>query len=196
MTHEVVKPHQHEVIQHKIHREIHNYTYYHRVQPVIHTETLPTRHFIPNPHGQGLIEVSADEVPAQAGNDRRWEIVKKEIPASCAAESSCQWRTDPEIIEGKPYVTDEGLEGRETTILYPPTLEDMSGYEGVVQPVHFDHNTGERWLGEVTTMDKLRGQLQHMDISQDTSELSRSRSIKRKPVNGRVNGATNESTRR
>ena len=63
VVHEVIKPHEHEVIQQRIHREIHNYTYYHRLQPVLQTEVLPPRHFIPNPDGEGLIEISADELP-------------------------------------------------------------------------------------------------------------------------------------
>ncbi|KAH7388632.1 hypothetical protein BKA66DRAFT_414978 [Pyrenochaeta sp. MPI-SDFR-AT-0127] len=196
VTHEIVKPHEHEIIQHKIYREIHNYSYYHRLQPVLHTEVLPPRRFIPNPHGQGLIEISADELPARTGKNRWWDIVQKEIPDPFTMDTQYQWRTEPEIIEGRPYITDEGFERRETTILYPPTLEDMSDYGGVVQPVHFDHKTGERWLGEMTTMDKLREQLQHMNVNEETPEAPPSPAIKRKPVNGVVNGAASVNTDR
>jgi hypothetical protein len=188
VTHEVVKPHEHEVIQQQIHREIHNYTYYHRLQPVLQTEVLPPRHFIPNPDGEGLIEISADELPSRTGNNRWWEIVQKEpnLPAT-----PFEWRTEPQIIESKPYVTEEGFERRETTIIYPPTLEDMSHYRGLVQPVHFDHKTGERWLGEVTTVEKLNRQLGRQededfmtmrDVTANLPKVSSSPSVKRKPV--------------
>ncbi|KAF1841108.1 uncharacterized protein K460DRAFT_410499 [Cucurbitaria berberidis CBS 394.84] len=188
VTHEVIKPHEHEIIQHKIHREIHNYSYYHRLQPVYHTEVLPPRHFIPNPHGEGLIEVSADELPSRTGEHRWWEIVQKSLPLP---KMSHQWRTEPEVIEGKTYITDEGFERRETTIRYPPTLESMEGYGGPIQPVHFDHKTGERWLGEVTTMDKLREELNHVsesdtmkfkELRESLPEIPPSPTIKRKPV--------------
>jgi hypothetical protein len=188
VTHEVIKPHEHEVIQQRIHREIHNYTYYHRLQPVLQTEVLPPRHFIPNPDGEGLIEISADELPNRTGKNRWWDIVQKEpaLPAT-----PFEWRTEPQIIEGKPYITEEGFERRETTIIYPPTLDDMSRYSGLVQPVHFDHKTGERWLGELTTVEKLNRELNRQDdedfmtmkdITADLPKVSSSPSVKRKPV--------------
>lgn len=188
VVHEVIKPHEHEVIQQRIHREIHNYTYYHRLQPVLQTEVLPPRHFIPNPDGEGLIEISADELPNRTGKNRWWDIVQKEpvLPAT-----PFEWRTEPQIIEGKPYITEEGFERRETTIIYPPKLADMSRYQGLVQPVHFDHKTGERWLGEVTTVEKLNRELERTededfmtmkDITADLPKVSSSPSVKRKPV--------------
>ncbi|XP_014559337.1 hypothetical protein COCVIDRAFT_92002 [Bipolaris victoriae FI3] len=188
VTHEVVKPYEHEIVQHKIYREIHNYTYYHRLQPVMQTEVLPPRHFIPNPDGEGLIEISADELPSRTGKNRWWDIVQKE---PVLPEAPFQWRTEPQVIEGKPYMTDEGFERRETTIIYPPTLEDMSSYDGIVQPVHFDHKTGKRWLGEQTTIDKLQRQVDGTseddfmtmkNITADLPEISNSPSVKRRPV--------------
>ncbi|CAO2650699.1 Nn.00g019910.m01.CDS01 [Neocucurbitaria sp. VM-36] len=188
VTHEIIKLHEHEVIQRKIYREIHNYTYYNRLQPVIHTEVLPPRHFIPNPSGEGLIEISADELPTRTGEHRWWDIVQKPLPQS---ENTSQRRTEPEVIEGKTYITDEGFERKETTILYPPTLKDMTGYGGLVQPVHFDHKTGERWLGEMTTMDTLREQLTQVsetdtmkfkELRDSLPDLPPSPTVKRKPV--------------
>ncbi|KAF5851221.1 hypothetical protein GGP41_004065 [Bipolaris sorokiniana] len=188
VTHEVIKRHEHEIVQHKIYREIHNYTYYHRLQPVMQTEVLPPRHFIPNPDGEGLIEISADELPSRTGKNRWWDIVQKE---PVLTKAPFQWRTEPQIIEGKPYMTDEGFERRETTIIYPPTLEDMSDYDGIVQPVHFDHKTGKRWLGELTTIDKLQRQvdgaseddfMMMKNITADLPEIPNSPSVKRRLV--------------
>ncbi|RMZ68933.1 alcohol dehydrogenase [Pyrenophora seminiperda CCB06] len=188
VTHEVIKPHEHEIIQQRLYREIHNYTYYHRLQPVLHTEVLPPRHFIPNPDGEGLIEISAEELPARTGNNRWWEIVQKE---PVLPQGAFEWRTEPEIIEAKPYMTAEGFERRETTIIYPPTLEDMSNYRGMVQPVHFDHKTGKRWLGELTTIEKLKQASERVESKDDIhtkeatvglAETSLSSTVKRKPV--------------
>ena len=183
--HETIKPHEHEVVQYELHREIHNYSYYHRVQPVMHTEVLPPRHFIPNPDGEGLLEISADELPSRTGENRWWEIVQKHPPQSYEIQS--RWRTEPEVIHGESYITDQGFERRETTIIYPPTLGDMSDYEGAVQPVHFDHKTGERWMGEMTTMSKLRQQydqdkLTMKELASSLPDVPPSPSVKRKPV--------------
>lgn len=79
----------------------------------------------------------------------------------------------------------------------------MDEYDGLVQPVHFDHKTGERWLGEITTMPKLRhelGQMSDSDLSvkelgtslpdvprlSEVPDLTQSPSLKRKPVIGSV----------
>jgi hypothetical protein len=192
VTHEIIKPHEHEVIQQQIHREIHNYTHYHRLQPVLQTEVLPPRHFIPNPNGEGLIEISADELPARTGENRWWDIVQKEPQHP---ESVHQWRTEPEVIEGKPYITDEGFERRETTIIYPPTLADLSGYSGMVQPVHFDHKTGKRWMGALTTMEKLKQEIHSAsdedfmtmkEVTADLPDVPSSPTVKRKPVDSQL----------
>jgi hypothetical protein len=88
-------------------------------------------------------------------------------------------------------MTDEGLERRETTIIYPPTLEDMSSYRGMVQPVHFDHKTGERWLGEITTVDKMKQELGRTEdedfltmkeVTANLPEVPPTPVVKRKPV--------------
>tara|TARA_R110002003_G_scaffold198_16_gene15530 strand:- start:256 stop:543 length:288 start_codon:yes stop_codon:yes gene_type:complete len=80
----------------------------------------------------------------------------------------------------------------------------MTDYDGLVQPVHFDHKTGKRWLGQVTTMHQLRQELgqvvdpESMDMKElaanlpqvpevtDQSKLTKSASVTRKPVSGPV----------
>lgn len=88
-------------------------------------------------------------------------------------------------------MTDEGFERRETTIIYPPTLEDMSNYGGMIQPVHFDHKTGRRWLGEITTVEKLKRELdgtddedfmKMKDITASLPGIPESPLVKRRPV--------------
>lgn len=166
VTHEVIKPHRHEIIQHKIYREIHNYEYFHRIQPVMMTEVLSPRHWIPNPDGEGLIEISADELPARTGENRWWSICEHSSPYSLQ-KNLPKYRTEPEIIEAGTFMTEEGFERKETIIVHPPTIADLTGYDGPVQAVHFDHKTGKSWMGELTTMDKLRELQQEIDRAPD-----------------------------
>lgn len=166
VTHEVVKPHTHEIIQQKIYREIHNYEHYHRIQPVRMTEVLPPRHWIPNPDGEGLIEISADELPARTGENRWWSICEHSSPYSLQT-SIPKYRTEPEIIDAGTYITKEGYERKETIIRHPPVLADLTGYGGPVQAMHFDHKTGKSWMGELTTMDKLQQLQQELDRAPD-----------------------------
>lgn len=202
MTHEVVKPHIHEIVQHKIFREIHNYEYYHRIQPVYDIEVLPPRHWIPNPDGPGLIEISADELPSRTGSNRRWKIVHEHVEPSTEIKS--MWVREPKIIIHPTTMTAEGFERKETTIIHPPTLADMTEYDGPVQPVHFDHKTGKQWLGDITTMHRLREEMGAVadpnlslkelgdNLPEVTPELSglptlsHSKSVTRKPVRGPV----------
>jgi hypothetical protein len=153
-------------VQQKIYREIHNYEFFHRIQPVIMTEVLPPRHWIPNPNGEGLIEISAEELPARTGENRWWSICQKESPYA-AQKSSHKYRTEPEIIDAGTVITEEGFERKETIIIHPPKLADLTGYDGPVQAVHFDHKTGKRWVGELTTMDKLHELQQTLDRAPD-----------------------------
>jgi hypothetical protein len=166
VTHEIIKPHTHEIIQQKIYREIHNYEHFHRLQPVRMTEVLPPRHWIPNPDGEGLIEISAEELPARTGENRWWSICEHSSPYSLQT-SIPKYRTEPEIIDAGTYITKEGYERKETIIRHPPTLADLTGYGGLVQAMHFDHKTGKSWMGELTTMDKLQQLQQELDRAPD-----------------------------
>jgi hypothetical protein len=178
-------------------REIHNYEYFHRIQPVMMTEVLPPRHWIPNPEGEGLIEISADELPARTGDNRWWSVVQHESPYS-AQKTQMKWRTEPEIIERGITTTAEGFERRETIIIHPPTLASLKDYSGPVQPVHFDHKTGKRWLGEMSTMEELRDLQKLLDsapeahafqlneLGENLPKTSSSTMPKRKSVPGRA----------
>lgn len=159
------------------------------------TEVLPPRHWIPNPNGEGLIEISADELPARTGENRWWSICEHSSPYSLQ-KTSHKYRTEPEIIEVGTFMTEEGFERKETIIIHPPTLADLTGYIGPVQTVHFDHKTGKRWVGELTTMDKLQELQQTLDCTPNPQafrkdeltgslpKASSSRMPLRKPVGG------------
>lgn len=144
----------HHITEEQIYREIHNYDVYHRIQPVRQTEVLPTRHFIPSPNGHGLIEVSEDQLPDCTGINQAWFIGTKEPPKSNYTSNHIRF-TEPKVIADKTYMTPEGFERRETTILHPPTLADVAQLGVPVLPVHFDDITGECYEGEVQRLDKL-----------------------------------------
>lgn len=67
VTHETVKPAQHNVIEEHIQRETHVHDVYHRIQPVRDVEVLPARHYVQDPNG-GLTEVAERDLPAHLGD--------------------------------------------------------------------------------------------------------------------------------
>lgn len=101
---------------------------------------------MPNPANPSdhtdLVEISEASLPPGTTFHQRWIVAASpEDPnAPRSRFFSEPRRTEPVILEDKTYMTPEGLERRETTILHPPTLEDMSGYGGPVLPIHFAEN--------------------------------------------------------
>jgi hypothetical protein len=144
VTHETVKPHQHEVVQERIYREIHNHEVFRYIQPVYQTEILPARHWVYNAKNE-LVEVSVDQLPECTGARQRWAVVEadREKPASHTVRSAPLVR-EPRILADKTYMTPEGFERRETTILHPPELDDLSDYGGAVVPIEFLHHPAEQ----------------------------------------------------
>lgn len=197
VTHEIIKPHTHEIITEEIHRTIHNHSVYHYIQPVYSLEILPTRHFVLSstdpPH---LIEIPESQIPpSSTPENQRWYIGTRPVSPSAPTSKffTGERRREPVVVDDKSYMTDQGFERRETTILYPPTLEDMSGYEGLVLPIHFDDKGGvkeERMCrfgkAGVDTTDKKEGangiveRKEHM--SDMGKKISTSQAIHRKPV--------------
>ncbi|KAJ4296721.1 hypothetical protein N0V90_006769 [Kalmusia sp. IMI 367209] len=154
VTHEVVKPTEHEIIEERIYREVHDYEVYHYIQPVYETEILPARHFVYNSNNE-LVEVPASQLPKRTGTSQRWCIVRgdEETPAAHLVRSPPQAR-EPRIIADKRYITPDGFERRETTWLHPPELEDMSNYNGPIVPIEFFHHPEHAPERELKRTDK------------------------------------------
>ncbi|KAE9371922.1 hypothetical protein N431DRAFT_342302 [Stipitochalara longipes BDJ] len=77
VTHENVLPTRHEIREERITREIHTHDVFHRILPVIETEILPPKHYVPSSDGKGLIEIPEHMVPGRTANgspSRNWEI--------------------------------------------------------------------------------------------------------------------------
>jgi hypothetical protein len=145
VTHETVKPIQHEIKQEVVYRDIHNHDVYHRIQPVIETEILPPRHFIQDPADPTkLTEVSEDQLPPRSREtQQRWFIGEKEIATPTSADHAFppeQARlTRPKVVDETTHVTSEGYVRKDTIIVHPSTLEDMRGYKGPVLDMSFEH---------------------------------------------------------
>ncbi|KAF1996841.1 hypothetical protein P154DRAFT_304574 [Amniculicola lignicola CBS 123094] len=162
VTHETIKPVEHEITTEVIYREIHNHDVYHLIQPVYETEILPTRHYIPDPQNPSqLIEVPESSLPDCTGGHQRWQITPTPTPVhpnpkqqvdigrdavreklmytSFPAFASAGLK-EPKIIDEKRYMSPQGFERIETTWLHPPTLEKMEGYIGPVMPIQFVHH--------------------------------------------------------
>ncbi|KAI0165471.1 hypothetical protein GGR52DRAFT_110420 [Hypoxylon sp. FL1284] len=75
VTHEIVRPHVHEIIEEQIYRSIHNHEVYHRIQPVYDVEFLPARHFVPGNDGS-LVEVAEEDLPDCTGSNQKWYLGK------------------------------------------------------------------------------------------------------------------------
>ncbi|KAF2637990.1 hypothetical protein P280DRAFT_87557 [Massarina eburnea CBS 473.64] len=138
VTHEVVKPHEHEIIEECVYREIHNHDVYHRTLPVYETEILPARHFMHDSNG-GLKEISEDKIPGWTGQNQKWYIGEKTTPDTEKLPFLPR-QTEPRILADRTYMTPEGFPRRETTILHPPELDDLSDYTGIVMPIEFVHH--------------------------------------------------------
>jgi hypothetical protein len=75
-----VLPARHEIRdEERITREIHTHDVFHRILPVIETEILPPKHYVPSQDGKGLVEIPEHMVPGRTSNgspSRNWEIVQ------------------------------------------------------------------------------------------------------------------------
>jgi hypothetical protein len=131
----------HEIKEERIYREIHDHDVYHRIQPVYDVEVLPARHFVPGPDGN-LVEVSEDKLPDFTSTDKKWPLGENPLYTISSHPKDPAERAD--MAYEKKYVTPEGLEFSESTIVHAPTLEKMSSDGGPVLPVHFDeHGRGQ-----------------------------------------------------
>ncbi|KAI0475718.1 hypothetical protein GGR56DRAFT_695561 [Xylariaceae sp. FL0804] len=95
VTHETVRPTEHEIVHEQIHRDIHTHDVYHRVQPIYDVELLPARHYVPNRSGDELHELSESELPDDCRHEgalwRRYAVTAPEldgVPGSPSTSTS------------------------------------------------------------------------------------------------------------
>ena len=136
----------HHIRQEVITREIHNHDVYHRILPVIDVEVLPPRHFLPV-EGGGLVEISADEVPARCN---AWVIAEtaSKIPSDQPAPQGVRSFTARTFTgtegDAVKYKTPDGFERTEQTWVHPPELETGARDTGQSWPVVFGEEIPEK----------------------------------------------------
>jgi hypothetical protein len=124
VTHEHVSRPTHNYVTEFIHRDIHTHDVYHHIQPVIDTEVLLPKHYIPSPDDPSrLIEVSPSAIPLNS--HERWFIGDREIepPRKAAA-------TDPTFASTSPdsnarSVADSGSESSLQPASSPTTASTL-----------------------------------------------------------------------
>ncbi|KAG8528016.1 uncharacterized protein KY384_006932 [Bacidia gigantensis] len=128
VTHETVHREMRHVREERITREVHNHEIYHRVQPIIDVEVLPTRHFLPMGNGE-LLEVSGDDVP---GREKAWVIAET---ASKIATDDPKPTKPPQFTartfangegDDQRYITSKGYERTEQTWIHPPNYSTQT----------------------------------------------------------------------
>jgi hypothetical protein len=106
VVHEHVTPTRHEIREERITREIHTHDVYHRILPVIETEILPTKHYIPSKDGKSLIEIPESEVAKHTitgTNPKSWHIASGPPPNTNAAVDAAN-RSSSESAPDGPVV--------------------------------------------------------------------------------------------
>ncbi|CZR64723.1 uncharacterized protein PAC_14622 [Phialocephala subalpina] len=106
VTHEHVTPTRHEIREERITREIHTHDVYHRILPVIETEILPTKHFVPSGDGKGLTEIPESELYKYTQHtvtgkpNGNWQIVKDARPRKQSLSQSIYSHTNIDEDDG------------------------------------------------------------------------------------------------
>jgi len=128
---------------------------FHRIQPVIETVILPTKHYIHSPDGKSLIEVSEDQIPGRSGlgaASRNWKIVPTRLgegdyspPSRQSKNSYVAPRTiastaddyesrtssheergnDPVLADKRESISPEGVPRTEYLWRHKPTYENV-----------------------------------------------------------------------
>jgi hypothetical protein len=141
-----VKPVVTEIKEKRITREIHEYDVLHRIQPIIDVEVLPTKHYVPDPSGKGLIEVPESALP---GRHTKYDVIPRNdnvVRSVPGANGQPPASTSEQTIPRKPVVTSEqnsvinGVPRSERSIRYPPSHETGGFQTGQTVPLHM-HDT-------------------------------------------------------
>lgn len=146
-------PKVHHINEERITREIHNHDVFHRIQPIIGVEDLPTKHYIPAPNGNGLIEIPESELP---GRHTKWAVqpVDDKLVTSAAVPSGADMETtakhpehfsgrEPHVQDRQKSMTDDGITQEETVWRHPPQLENGGQESGQTVPLTINHYDDE-----------------------------------------------------
>lgn len=154
VVHEHVTPRVHHIREERITREIHNHDVFHRIQPLVDVEVLPTKHYIPAPNGNDLIEIPESEIP---GRHTKWAVqcVDDKPVTSVSDPSGTDMQTTakhPEQVSDreplvqhrqKSITNDDGIPMEQTVWRHPPQLESGGRETGQTVPLAIHNNDDE-----------------------------------------------------
>jgi len=149
VTHEVVHKHFHNIREEVITRQVHTHDVYHRIQPIIDIQVLPSRHFLLHPTTGEKIEVAEDQVPGRTGQNTDWviaETVTKMNPVEGALKEPSRFsaRTfGPGEGDTRQWIEDDGTRKSERTWVHHPELATGAQLSGQSVPFHFGHERDE-----------------------------------------------------
>lgn len=110
---------------------------------------MPTKHYVPAPNGNGLIEIPESELP---GRHAKWAVqpVDGQLASSASVPSGEDIKTaaknpgyftsgDPLAQDRQKSVTDDGITKEETVWRHPPHLENGDQEIGQIIPLSINH---------------------------------------------------------
>ncbi|KAK0120406.1 hypothetical protein ONS96_010621 [Cadophora gregata f. sp. sojae] len=118
VTHEHVTPVRHEVREERVVREIHTHEVRHHVLPVLDTEILPTRHYVPSSDGKGLVEIPEPQVSKHkitGSMNGTWSLSKR--PYSSRSRTSSLTHASIQQPQPPPPLNPEEYESAEAPVV-------------------------------------------------------------------------------
>lgn len=158
VVHEHVTPKVHHETTELITRDIHTHDIFHRIQPVIDREVLPTKHYVPHPTEPGvLLEIPESQVP---GRHMKWQLVEVESTGSSsdslpvpATKHMAHMADEPVRTSSRKTTSKEGVPMTESVWRHQPTLETGAYESGQTIPLKMncvDETTQEDSRGDGT----------------------------------------------
>jgi len=145
VTHEVVNKHFHNIREEVVTRQIHTHDVYHRIQPIIDIQVLPTRHFVLHPTTGEKIEISEEQVPGRSGPNTDWviaETVTKMTPPEGTLKEPLRFSArqfGPGEGDSRQWIDQDGTRKSERTWIHHPELDHGAHLSGQSVPFHFGH---------------------------------------------------------
>jgi len=145
-------------------RDIQNHDVFHRIQPITDVEVLSTKHYVPAPNGNGLIEIPESEL---TGRHTKWAL--RPVDDKLVTSASVPYRMDIKTTDQNPEyksggepplqgrqksVTDDGIR-EETVWRHPPQLEDGGQDTGQTVPLNINHYGDEDTDNDYDTASEL-----------------------------------------
>lgn len=124
VTHEIVIPHVHEIVEERIEREVHVHDVHHYIQPVLDIEYLPAKHYLQDESGN-LMPISAQEAMHYP------EIRQSDMSAEEARQYTEIRQSDTSAEEAMHYEIRQSDISAEEARLYPEYRQSDISVENI-----------------------------------------------------------------